>query len=153
MRVIAPGVFDTIVPGIMEAGSFDGTPMQLRQAVLDQIVTYPETHDQRNWVGDCGTTACVAGWALLFQRGYIPIGSPWDVMEEAMELLDLAPYDAMRLFHYTTEEQARLALKFLVNGEQIPWDEVGHRMPHRSEQLVHDMVTLDVSKFVSERIQ
>ena len=115
-----------IVPGIMQAGSFDGTPMQLRQAVLDQITTYPETHDQRDWVGDCGTTACVAGWALMFQLGYLPWGS-WEILVEAQRLLGLSDYDAVRLFHFTSNEQARLALKFLTNGDPVDWDAVGYK--------------------------
>lgn len=142
-----------IVPGIMQAGSFDGTPMQLRQAVLDQIVTYPETHDQRDWVGGCGTTACVAGWALIFAKGYLPEGDAWNVMDEAMEALDLAPYDAMRLFHYTTDEQARLAMKFLANGEKIRWGEVGHRFPHRKDRDVHRMILRDLNNFLGREIQ
>lgn len=121
-----------IVPGIMQAGSFDGTPMQLRQAVLDQIVTYPETHDQRDWVGDCGTTACVAGWALMFQLGYLPWGS-WEILVEAQRLLGLSDYDAVRLFHFTSNEQARLALKFLANGDPVDWDAVGYKDGRRSK--------------------
>lgn len=147
MKVIAPGVADTIVPGIMEAGSFDGTPMQLRQAVLDQIVTYPETHDQRDWVGDCGTTACVAGWALMFQLGYIPTGDAFDVLETAQKLMDLDDYDAMRLFHYTTKEQARHALKSLANGDPVDWASVGHKLTTRGEHQVDLMIKHDVAVY------
>lgn len=114
--------------GIMDAGSFEGTPMQLRQAVLDQIITYPETHDQREWVSDCCTTACVAGWALIFVNGCVPIGDTFDVLEEAQELLELSDYDATRLFHYTTNEQACHALKFLANGDPVDWVAVGHKL-------------------------
>lgn len=49
---------------------------QTRIAVRDQIRDHPETHDQGNWwhkaqytpiqPGDCGTRACVAGWAVHF---------------------------------------------------------------------------------------
>lgn len=136
-----------IVPGIMEAGSFDGTPMQLRQAVLDQIVTYPDTHDQRDWVSDCGTTACVAGWALMFQLGYVPNADAFDVLEEAQELLGLSDYDAMRLFHYTTKEQARHALKSLANGDPVDWAEVGHKLTRHGEHLVDLMIKHDVAVY------
>lgn len=147
MVMVSPRFTDVIVPGVMQAGSFDGTPMQLRQAVLDQIVTYPETHDQRDWVSDCGTTACVAGYALLFQLGHIPIGDAFDVLEAAQGLLDLADYDAMRLFHYTTKEQARHALKFLANGDPVDWAEVGHKLTTRGEHQVDLMVKHDVAVY------
>lgn len=139
---------DTIVPGVMQAGAFDGTPMQLRQVVLDQIVTYPETHDQRDWVSACGTTACVAGWALLFQLGYIPVGNAFDVLEEAQRLLDLDDYDAIRLFHYTNQSQARHALKFLANGDPVDWVDVGHKLATtRNEHQVDLMVKHDAAVY------
>src|SRR6476619_3512263 len=43
--------------------------------VLAQVMMFPETHDQQTWVGDedafdeesqCGTTMCLAGWAVHF---------------------------------------------------------------------------------------
>lgn len=47
-----------------------------RVQVRDQIVDHPETHYQGSWwyrsklsttiSGDCGTRACVAGWAVVF---------------------------------------------------------------------------------------
>lgn len=147
MITASPLFTDTIVPGVMQAGGFDGTPMQLRQVVLDQITTYPETHDQRDWVSACGTTACVAGYALLFQLGYIPIGDAFDVLEEAQHLLDLDDYDAMRLFHYTTKEQARHALKFLANGDPVDWASIGHKLTKHGEHQVDLMVKHDVAVY------
>lgn len=56
------------------------TDEQIRRAyeVLDYIEAHPDKHDQSYWVnrmdglvtpelalGDCGTTACVAGWTVL----------------------------------------------------------------------------------------
>lgn len=148
MRLSAPGVEDTFVPGIMEAGSFCGTPMQLRQAVLDQIVTYPQTHDQRDWVSDCGTTACVAGWALILSSGHLPAGEAFDILEEAQELLELSDYDAIRLFHYTNNSQACHALKFLANGDPVDWEEVGHKLSRtRNEHQVNLMVKHDMGVY------
>jgi hypothetical protein len=43
--------------------------------VLRQIIKYPETWDQENWVSRCGTQACIAGWAAQL-GGYIPIATP-----------------------------------------------------------------------------
>jgi hypothetical protein len=41
--------------------------LPLAEAVLEQITTHPETHDQGNFGvrrPDCGTTYCIAGWAI-----------------------------------------------------------------------------------------
>jgi len=116
---------DTVAP----LGSFDGTPQQLAQLVLDQVVTYPETHDQRDWES-CGTQACVAGWALLFSQGFVRRGIPTSspaIAAAAREALGLSVNDAARLFFCVTEDQAKLALKALANGETVDWDAVGHR--------------------------
>lgn len=112
---------------VAEPGSFEGTKKQLAQLVLDQVTTYPETHDQSDYVSDCGTTACVAGWTCLFQNGGLPLFGHAD--DEARKALGLNVTDAQRLFHHVTEEQARMALKFLANGEKIDWAVVGHRYP------------------------
>lgn len=64
------------------------TPRERRHYVLDYVVANPERHDQRDWgravagsvvtemiehglteAGECGTTACYAGWAALFGGG------------------------------------------------------------------------------------
>lgn len=37
---------------------------ELAQKILDQITAHPETHDQGSWVDVCGTTYCIAGWAV-----------------------------------------------------------------------------------------
>lgn len=44
------------------------TPKELRAKVLAQITSEPDTHDQYVWetVTSCGTSRCVAGWALHF---------------------------------------------------------------------------------------
>jgi hypothetical protein len=45
--------------------------VELAEKVLDQITKHPETHDQRYYTGydvDCGTSACVAGWAVLLDH-------------------------------------------------------------------------------------
>ena len=118
------GKVDLVAP----LGSCDGTPQQLCQLVLDQVVTYPETHNQRDW--ECGTQACVAGWTLLFSRGFVYGGIPRSspaIAAAAREALGLSVDDAARLFFCTTEEQAKLALKALANGETVDWDAVGHK--------------------------
>lgn len=123
---------------VVELGSFEGTPQQLRQLVLDQLTTYPESHNQRDWGRndiDCGTVACVAGWAMLFADGFVTKShaiSSKRLEARGAELLSLSPYDAIRLFYMVTEAQARMALKFLANDEQVDWDAVGHK--YRSDE-------------------
>lgn len=45
---------------------------ELAEKVLRHVTAHPELHDQRNWINNsavspnrCGTTACLAGWAVL----------------------------------------------------------------------------------------
>lgn len=124
---------------VAELGSFEGTTQQLCQLVLDQITTYPESHDQGDWhyaTEECGTVACVSGWAQLLADGQVlPTWLARDGVQETeargAELLGLSAYDAVRLFYSCTNDQAKLALKYLANGEQIDWDVVGHKMSSR----------------------
>lgn len=49
------------------------TGKALAEKILHQITEAPETHDQEVWMtssvyGDCGTVACIAGWAVEFNR-------------------------------------------------------------------------------------
>lgn len=124
---------------VAELGSFEGTVLQLRQLVLDQITTYPESHDQGDWhyaTEECGTVACVSGWAQLLVDGQVqPTWLLRDGVQETevrgAELLGLSTYDAARLFYTCTNDQAKLALKYLANGEPVDWNVVGHRMSSR----------------------
>lgn len=54
------------------------TGKELAQKVLDHVEAHPEQHDNSIWVNTgqttveqgslCGTTACLAGWAVLLNR-------------------------------------------------------------------------------------
>lgn len=46
--------------------------VELARKVRDQIADHPETYDQSTWAmeTDCGTTYCVAGWALALSPGW-----------------------------------------------------------------------------------
>lgn len=116
---------------VQDLGTFEGTTLQLRQLVLDQIITYPDSHDQSDWgsKGDCGSTACASGWAQLFCDGTVQsrVVSPQAPFNRGRELLGLSWYDATRLFLTTNNGQAKLALKYLANGEEIDWNIVGHK--------------------------
>lgn len=120
-------------------GCYGDTPKQLAQSVLDQVITYPESHDQNDWVSCCGTTACVAGWVGLLHDGCVA-DTEWDARApgyRAQKLLGLTAADAIRLFHFCTNAQAQLALKYLANGETVDWDTVGHK--YTDEETFHHM--------------
>lgn len=129
------------------------TAEQLRaKVILDYITKHPEKHEQKDWFtgdyeNDCGTTACVAGYAILFSNdsrftyqrrwgGYTsamtdnwvtikPIdANVCDFHHAGRELLGLSKFDASVLFFNTTNDQARAALEVLVQGDRIDWPSI-----------------------------
>lgn len=46
------------------------TGKELAEKILQQITEHPGTHFQGAWTlsNDCGTTRCIAGWAVEFNR-------------------------------------------------------------------------------------
>lgn len=112
------------VPSTLEPGA------QTAQWVLDQITTFPETHDQHTYVSPCGTQHCVAGWAMYVHcrvnQEELPSWKealPWRFGgQNALQLSDL---DAFHLFAAALQpEVAVKALKMLANGERINWSEI-----------------------------
>lgn len=117
----------------------------LAQVILDYITLHPERHSQSSWAkgdltSECGTTACVAGYAILFSddhRFYIDVDG--DLMpiqgkgrvtfaEAGAQLLGLDAFDQEFLFYNTDNEDARKALGYLARGEEIDWPACGvHR--------------------------
>src|SRR5688572_1745000 len=105
---------------------------QTAQWVLDQITTFPETHDQTEYASKCGTAHCVAGWAAVVQPAIMARRSTaehptwgaevaWD--EAGMEALQIGWFDAETLFWGGLHrENVILALKALANGEEIDWE-------------------------------
>lgn len=47
--------------------------IELAEKVLKQVTEHPETHEQLTWGyrTPCGTTACLAGWTVVF--GALPV--------------------------------------------------------------------------------
>jgi hypothetical protein len=89
----------------------------LFQKILDQITMHPETHNQDFWENassDCGTTRCIAGWALHFhnpqQHVWLTVKdlmcSPYHIDEAAQSLLGLTEEESIELFHDADDEQA-----------------------------------------------
>lgn len=94
---------------------------ELAQKILDQITEHPETHDQDTWenvFGECGTTYCIAGWAVAFNArstedrstyqarillaDELGLTAHWSTLGQ--ELLGLDDQEAEDLFYSGTEE-------------------------------------------------
>lgn len=125
-------------------------------AVLEMIQSNPQRHDQTEWIrrdGDeddsgCGTTYCVAGWALHV-HGFNDDWIDWArsvlapmpdvhiprVSDTAQKLLGLSSRDAKILFYRTTNAEALLALEWLAAGKQLKWQEI--LSPKSLERLDH----------------
>ena len=101
--------------------------------VLAQILYAPETHNQDTWAkeDECGTTRCVAGWAVYFSDDYFIQKYEWQTSGQPVRVsdgstvlwseagadvlgIDLAQADY--LFFETNNEQAVDFLKELKNN-------------------------------------
>lgn len=113
--------------------------VDLFQKIDRELTGHPEQHDQSSWESDCGTTRCVAGWAIHLVIGrqslYHPSGLGWSdahyqLHEQlgvpmsmhgpgslAAKLLGLSVREAEILFHHTTNEQARRAVRLAAAGD------------------------------------
>lgn len=110
---------------------------QLAQRVYEQITNHPETHDQTEWIyteAECGTAACVAGWAIMLSplTNYhvtsdgIPefdtLGGYGTYSTTAAYVLGLDPLESERLFRASLKPEAAVeAVKYLANGKKIDW--------------------------------
>lgn len=96
---------------------------------IDKVFTeHPEWHDQSSWESRCGTTRCVAGWAIHLTTGKplytAPDGATRHPSVSAMarrlglparvslsdlgaELLGLDDRERYALFHYADNDEAR----------------------------------------------
>jgi hypothetical protein len=98
------------------------TGKELAQKILTQITEHPETHDQYTWVDSfsgCGTTRCIAGWAVALNAEPGEAVSVNDFATRArlarelgvrphwatlgQELLGLSEEEAVGLFHSSNE--------------------------------------------------
>lgn len=101
-------------------------PDVLARRIWDHISDHPQTHNQSNWVTytpGCGTTRCVAGWAVYLTTGEdLTVGASY--MEAGQQLLGLSDLDTHRLFLHASNRGAVRALEFLAKGDPIDWDQV-----------------------------
>lgn len=87
--------------------------MDRYQQVLDQILSHPETWNQKAWHTECGTQHCIAGWAQILGGYDIKESSP---SAAAKEWLEASEEVAIYLFRGSR----KLADFLLFNGEEHP---------------------------------
>jgi hypothetical protein len=116
---------------VAEPGSFSGTPKEMAALILQQVETYPETHDQDSFIVGpywssilqekidslyhCGTTMCVAGFAETFAHGSIERYSEGG--DRAAALLGLSDDEVEALFYSASGEEAVEFLQLLASDE------------------------------------
>lgn len=102
---------------------------ELFQKIYDQISQHPETHGQSTWEAarGCGTTRCVAGWAINFvhNMGVYQWSdtSDVDIAVEGRRLLGLNPQQ-LNLFYCTDAQALEIVHGFAVKGDEFDMDEV-----------------------------
>ncbi|QMP84435.1 hypothetical protein HUN42_00057 [Streptomyces phage Dagobah] len=105
---------------------------ELFQKIHEVITLHPEQHDQSVWEEPdptCGTTRCVAGWAItlttgkpVYGKGYVlhpatlALGKRPGVPSIAGELLGLNDAEADVLFYRTGSDKARDVVKAFAEG-------------------------------------
>lgn len=107
---------------------------KLAAQILEHITAHPEQHDQVSFgeKNDCGTTACIAGWAaLLTDNAFFRKNSDdeWRMFLKpngsfeslGADLLGMEYDDAWELFYCLDNEQAKAALGYVARGEEIDW--------------------------------
>lgn len=112
--------------------------IELFRRVEEQLDLHPELHDQDSWEGsgECGTTRCVAGWAIylatganlygpdlrpstgfkaaLYDRGIpLDIEAPFNL---GQELLGLDEDQATELFHAPGNSAAITLVRYYAQG-------------------------------------
>ena len=79
------------------------------ERVLGLMDAYPENVDMQTWAKGtlvidkgiaptCGTTGCIAGYALALQNGYFSIESMDDIEKHAGDVLGLTDCQKLKLF-------------------------------------------------------
>lgn len=95
--------------------------------IADQIEREPQFHNQDTWEGTnahCGTTRCVAGWAIFLAEGreslrYQMNAADGDVFEKAMDLLGLDDQSASDLFYNFNNYSALQMVRAYADGREV----------------------------------
>lgn len=104
--------------------------VELAEKVLSHIEGDPDSHYQGSWINDCGTTACIAGHAMLASGEYIReldengkyarlihrvTRQQSEPLIAAKDLLGLDGFQAQSIFMEMEEDQAIAKLRYLVD--------------------------------------
>lgn len=96
--------------------------------------SHPERYRISTHIGDCGTTACIAGFRCLMDglvpQRHMPVvidpstGNEELASDYARERFGLTEAEAYHLFHYYTRDPAKLKQRVdeIVAGEWDTWD-------------------------------
>jgi hypothetical protein len=109
---------------------------------IDEVIqNTPEQHYQGTWesTNECGTTRCIAGWAVHLTTGApvydchggptresaqlassLGVHDPHHIAAIARRLLDITPEQAGKLF-FATEEHARQIVRAVATGGEPDW--------------------------------
>ena len=135
---------------------------ELAQQVRDQIMFHPETHNQSVWFQrmECGTTACVAGWACMLAgdevnaeditglsvytvspnftwRQFDGVKTIQSIPSRAQDLLGLNGYIQEWLFHENrSREEVIQALDYLAKGDQESRDKLNQMVTDYYDQMM-----------------
>lgn len=107
--------------------------VDLMLQVREQITSNPETHDQDTWItkSECGTTACIAGWAVLFSSDESKLTWTTDVVGDehclfvteryikhvARDALGLTTWEAENLFFANPDYALTLLDRYIEEGK------------------------------------
>jgi hypothetical protein len=120
---------------------------ELAERIIGQILMEPERFDMGEWVSEtgtigqlrenCGTSACIAGWAAMLTlplnarvggdratRVFLCDGTDEPVSVAAERALGLEPDVADVLFTETGDDEAVVALKFLIGNPDATGDDL-----------------------------
>ncbi|MFG3509628.1 hypothetical protein ACGF5F_29470 [Streptomyces sp. NPDC047821] len=106
--------------------------VDLMLAVREQITNHPETHSQAHWGNknrECGTTYCIAGWAITLAQagtrwnssGLMALADGMDPGDCAQRLMGLSSDEATDLF-FTMDRPSALAKldELIAKGKNRP---------------------------------
>lgn len=170
------------------------TNINLAEKVLRSILDHPDEHDQMAWFssdhdgrfglnkleeGSCGTTACVAGWALLHSNYLFEqkrdrngnevltligperseYGEPnWEgvgkaVSDKAMDELGFTEEEAGAMF-YSDDDEAVAMLYLAVKGVEdwslMGWDQLAKVVDDPSDLNAGDLLSIVLDKAQAE---
>lgn len=102
-------------------------PQELARQIWDHLNEHPDEHNQHSWISGnekCGTTRCIAGWAVFFAFGRDIRLSTDGYFEMGGQLLGLDEDEACHLFLGTGNRAAMEALQYIAKGDPIDWEAI-----------------------------